>query len=309
MSTNFENEDQSLSDWISQAEAARLHGVSRQAIHKLVQNRRIKSTVIGGHTLVSRSDLEAFRPQASGRPKSVESREVDRIHQLLHSSSTETKREILNHLRKEFPIHPLEENLGISAEVILEAIHRSGKLTLRMIRGVIAEAAFDIYVVKNLPDAWQSLPIGGDVSYDFLLKTGVSELKVQVKLQRSKQGRPYLSEEVSRRLGFLPGMFIVETQQTRSGGNSVTGESTRPYRFGEFDILAVALYPSSNKWTTFRYTVADWLIPKQTDNSLLETYQPIPQCENEDWTDDFETCVAWFRSATKKTIQGRHPKP
>ena len=38
MSTNFPEEPLLPSDWISQAEAARLRGVSRQAIAKLVRN-------------------------------------------------------------------------------------------------------------------------------------------------------------------------------------------------------------------------------------------------------------------------------
>jgi hypothetical protein len=47
---------------------------------------------------------------------------------------------------------------------------------------------------------------------------------------------------------FLPGdMYIVETQRTRRGSDKKTRDSTRPYRFGEFDLLAVAMYPSTSK--------------------------------------------------------------
>jgi excisionase family DNA binding protein len=69
LSTNSSDEPISPADWISQAEAAQLRGVSRQAISKLVQKGRLRSTVIGGHTLVNRADLLAFRPNAAGRPK------------------------------------------------------------------------------------------------------------------------------------------------------------------------------------------------------------------------------------------------
>jgi excisionase family DNA binding protein len=57
------------SDWISLSEAARLRGVSRQAISKLVKKGRLKSIVIGGHVLVNRIDVEGFEPQEAGRPK------------------------------------------------------------------------------------------------------------------------------------------------------------------------------------------------------------------------------------------------
>jgi excisionase family DNA binding protein len=70
LSTNFQQGPIAPSDWISQAEAAQLRGVSRQAISKLVRRGRLKTLVIGGHTLVSRTDVLSFRPRAAGRPRS-----------------------------------------------------------------------------------------------------------------------------------------------------------------------------------------------------------------------------------------------
>ena len=70
MSTNFPEEPLVPSDWISQAEAARLRGVSRQAIAKLIRNGRLRSTIIGGRVLVSRADVVSFERRAAGRPKS-----------------------------------------------------------------------------------------------------------------------------------------------------------------------------------------------------------------------------------------------
>ena len=69
MSTNLSSHPIDSSDWISQSEAARLRGVSRQAISKLVRTGRLASIVIGGHTLVSRAEVVAFQPRAAGRPK------------------------------------------------------------------------------------------------------------------------------------------------------------------------------------------------------------------------------------------------
>ena len=59
-----------LSEWISQADAARLRGVSRQAIAKLVNNGRLKTLVVGGRKFVSRVEVQSFQPTPSGRPKS-----------------------------------------------------------------------------------------------------------------------------------------------------------------------------------------------------------------------------------------------
>ena len=67
------------------------------------------------------------------------------------------------------------------------------------------------------------------------------------------------------------------------------GGSTRPYRFGEFDLLAVAMYPSTHEWNTFMYTVADWLLPGRTDPSEILKFQPVATLPNDDWTSDFHT--------------------
>ncbi len=73
--------------------------------------------------------------------------ETEQIKHLLSLCSPVQRQEIFHHLREEFHIHPLEAELHTEAEIILEAIQRSGGLTLRMIRGVIAEVAFQIHSV------------------------------------------------------------------------------------------------------------------------------------------------------------------
>ncbi len=55
-------------EWISQAEAARLRGVSRQAIATLVKKGRLPVLKIGGRLLVRRKEVEGFTPASAGRP-------------------------------------------------------------------------------------------------------------------------------------------------------------------------------------------------------------------------------------------------
>lgn len=59
------------SDWVTQAEAARIRNVSRQAIARLVGAGRLRTLDIGGRAFVSRADLLAFVPARPGRPKAV----------------------------------------------------------------------------------------------------------------------------------------------------------------------------------------------------------------------------------------------
>jgi hypothetical protein len=55
---------------ISQAQAARLRGVSRQAIAKFVKLGRIRTTKVAGRIFVYRSDIVNYQVRAVGRPRS-----------------------------------------------------------------------------------------------------------------------------------------------------------------------------------------------------------------------------------------------
>jgi excisionase family DNA binding protein len=58
----------SLNDLITQAEAARLRGVSREAIYGLVARRKLSVVEIGGQRFVRRSEVESYTPEVGGRP-------------------------------------------------------------------------------------------------------------------------------------------------------------------------------------------------------------------------------------------------
>jgi excisionase family DNA binding protein len=299
LSTNFRDGDSDFSDWISQAEAARIHGVSRQAINKLIRNRRLRTFEAGGHTLVSRKEVESFAPKPAGRPKTGLSPEVERIKAMIGSLPVEGQIEVFKYTRDLLPLHPFETRIGASVEVILEALHRSEELIVRMFRGILAEAAFATHLA-TLAD-WQSQTVVANAAYDFLVKDQIGSIRVQVKLQRSKKGSPVKTERTSQK--YLPGYYQVEPQKTRSG-NDRQGNPTRPYKFGEFDILAVAMQPTTGNWNSFLYTVADWLIPNPRNESELAKLQPVAPEVDDDWTDNFNTCADWLRSGVKKRIRG-----
>jgi hypothetical protein len=226
--------------------------------------------------------------------------EIEEIKHLLDLCSKEERHEIFRFLRKEFTIHPIEAEYHAEAEVILEAIHRASDLTQRGVKGIIAEAIFSTDVVQKLPN-WKDVTPPNDLPYDFLLEDAVGQVSIQIKMQRKKMGRPMTANEA-------PGLvssnkYVVETQRTRGGTDPTTGQSTRPYRFGEFDILAVCLQPSTGNWKSFMYTAANWLLSRPEDAKLLRVYQPVAMIPNSDWTDDFATAVQWLRSGQSKQIQ------
>ena len=226
---------------------------------------------------------------------------IQQIYRILTGASKEERIRIFEQLRGEFPIHALEKEWNANAELILEAISRATDLTKRGIRGVIAEAAFDQSLVQQLHDhGWKNQTPAGDHPFDFLLDDGTGPVKIQVKMQRLEKMVPKLWAPKSQ-------FFVVETQKTRSGKDS-SGKATRPYRFGEFDILAVSMHPSCRDWSKFRFTVASWLLSRPEDKRLIRVYQPVPDTANADWCDDLRTAVGWFRQQIKKTMY-EPPKP
>ncbi len=58
-----------VGDLITQAEAARLRGVTRAAISKLVGKGKLKAERIAGNVLVYRKEVLSFTPAPSGRPR------------------------------------------------------------------------------------------------------------------------------------------------------------------------------------------------------------------------------------------------
>lgn len=54
---------------ITQAEAARLRGVTHQSIAYLIKQGRVRTVVISGKTFIIRKDIENYEPGRPGRPR------------------------------------------------------------------------------------------------------------------------------------------------------------------------------------------------------------------------------------------------
>jgi excisionase family DNA binding protein len=69
---NAGKEADDMTDLISQAEAARLRGVTRAAIQDLVRRGRIRSVNVGGRALVFRTEVVNYEQGEPGRPRKKE---------------------------------------------------------------------------------------------------------------------------------------------------------------------------------------------------------------------------------------------
>lgn len=215
------------------------------------------------------------------------------IRELIAQCTPEEQTALFRELRARNLIHEFEEVIGAPAEMILEAVHRAPELTRRMLRGVIADAAFRQFAVLPLAAAgWRDVTPIGNFAFDYKLDDGMGPVTVQVKLQRSERGAPVVRS--GERYGFSDSVHIVETQKTRTGKDG-DDNKTRPYRYGEFDLLAVSMQPSTGRWDRYMYSLGRWLLPGQSPDEVA-TLQPVAMRQNDFWTDDFRTAAQWFRA-------------
>lgn len=215
----------------------------------------------------------------------------------LAQASEQERSALLTALRTEYGmvLHPLEAKWGTTAEVVMEAIDQSSDLTQRGIRGILAEATFRTEVVPQWAPRWQASPVANDEAYDVLVRDDIGAVRIQCKLQRRERGIPLLYRKQQ-------GVYVVETQRTRNGTRvdlaaeaDATPTATRPYRFGEFDVLAVCLQPSTGNWHDFIFCAGRDLAPRPGSTHLLAVMQPIQMQGSEKWSRDFEHVVGRAR--------------
>jgi excisionase family DNA binding protein len=68
-STTLSKKDLVTNEWVSQSEAARIRGVSPQAIGRLIHKGRFRTLRIGGKVLLNRREVENYKPKRTGRPR------------------------------------------------------------------------------------------------------------------------------------------------------------------------------------------------------------------------------------------------
>jgi hypothetical protein len=208
---------------------------------------------------------------------------VEEIITQIEQCSEEDKRRVFEFLRRGISIHPFETKMNATAEAILETIARAPDITQRGVRGILAEATFVLEVIPKLI-GWKDLTESGEFPYDAKVEDAIGTVTVQVKMQRKEKGVALIKK----------GFAIAEVQRTRNGKKD--GENTRPYRFGQFDLLAVCMEPSHGRWDSFLYVPERWLNPRKLDPQLIEIMQPVPLKPDEVYTDDFDEAVRRWRS-------------
>jgi excisionase family DNA binding protein len=124
-----------LESYISQAEAARIRGVSQQAIADLIRRGRLTTVSVADRTLVLRSEVEAFVPQSrTGRPPK-EKTGMRTPKEVLGKTKTSTKAAARTHkedLEKYISRAEAARIRGVSQPAIVDLIHRGRLRTVNV---------------------------------------------------------------------------------------------------------------------------------------------------------------------------------
>ena len=135
------------SAWISQAKAAQLRGVSRQAIAELVKKNRFKTIKIGGKILLDRLDVESYQAKLPGRePKRGRKKQHRPTLERRKSTETTEKHDYIEKLISQSEAARLR---GVSKQAITSLISR-GRLTSVDVAGhtLVLRSEIESFVVR-----------------------------------------------------------------------------------------------------------------------------------------------------------------
>ncbi|HEY6852279.1 MAG TPA: helix-turn-helix domain-containing protein [Terracidiphilus sp.] len=153
--------------WITQAEAARIRGVSQQAIDNLVKRNRFKTLKLGGKTLLNRADVANYQPQPPGPRSSKKCSEAESTRLQDHrqspaqdgrsrtQSSAQQNKYLINksgndqNLQKYISQAEAARIRGVSYQAITDLIKR-GRLTTAIVAGrpVVLRSEVESFVAQ-----------------------------------------------------------------------------------------------------------------------------------------------------------------
>lgn len=162
-------------------------------------------------------------------------------------------------------IHHLEEFFGIDSRTLLDIVDSNFRLRVAL-RGGVAEHHLEHRLVEEL-GARQVRPLDQDGLPDFEVSSGGLRLLVECKTSSPRR--------------YANGDFKVEAQKTRDSG------SGRKYPFGQFDVLAVCLFPATGRWD-YRFRWAADLVPWRSDPARIAPVQRV----NDRWFDSMTDLIA-----------------
>jgi hypothetical protein len=165
-------------------------------------------------------------------------------------------------------VHPLEQEFGLSAAELLDAINRRfrAKVTLE---GAVAEVHLGKHIrtlqEQGIIARFEEHDLDGYPDYTIWLPDRPQQYRIECKNVRD-------AHEAYRRKGQIVA-FKVETQKTRASKGDL---SRRHYGCGQFEILAVCLGKKTHNWRQFMYIQTKDLAPHINYPDKLAVMHPVP---------------------------------
>lgn len=176
-----------------------------------------------------------------------------------------------------------QNQLHVKPEILLDALNFANEFTFRNLRGLISEYYLRQRLIKN---GFVLLPTEQNDPFDFKIEKNNKIFTIQLKLQRQSAGQPIFTQDISKKLP--AGFYVSEIQRCRNGFDR-KGFSTRPYKFTDFDILAVCLEPVTKDWHDFTFCLTSNLLADPKHPSNIFKYQAIEL--NQCWNREIEECI------------------
>ena len=192
------------------------------------------------------------------------------------------------------------------ARTILEAVRRTSRPTKWKVKHTIAEAILKKITVPSVVDSgWQLRTTqAANSSSGVVLERDGLLARVEIVLLQpatAKFRRIYRGQHSESAYALEMQKRQIQTRAAKAiaGGEirqrtQIGSENERSYSFTDFDILAVNTHAVTRQWPDFRYTLAAWLRPHPSHQSLINMVQLVSLRPNDIWTNDLGICLDWF---------------
>jgi hypothetical protein len=193
------------------------------------------------------------------------------------------------------------------AQTVLGAV-RASHPTKRGVNSAIAAAFFESGAMPGIAQqGWVRTSATQTGSpFGIVLEGNGRVVRVLIAILQLEAGKPRRQRSPARR----EDLYVVQVQKklsrapvmnlaSRDARTQAAGLA-RAYSFGDFDILAVNVQPVTRRWTDFRYTLTEWLVPCREDAGLIATEQPVSLEPASMWTEHLPTCLEWSVNQTRR---------
>lgn len=191
--------------------------------------------------------------------------------------------------------HPVEQEMGLTAQEILDVVQRNDRV-YQMIRGVVAEWQLD-RLLQRLKQA------GKIDSFEHIMRDGQPDFRITVGPQTLRLECKHVRTEHGVVKTFKNGERSVDFQRTR---NQLKGRAGRHYKPDDFELLATAEHSSDGEWT-FKFIRTEHLPTSTVEGqTVFDTVVHVPaDTKGTHWGTELTTVLDTGAARSWRTLDER----